>query len=147
MKLVQLALATALLASPALPAMAGKADDTLNWATDKEVAVVDPYFSVTRELVIMGHMGWDGLVLFNSETGEFDPLLATSWEWKSNTLVEFDLREDVVFHDGSTFDADDVVYTVNFLADEANGVPAQSVVKLDEERHKAGSVQSAAGTG
>ncbi|UOA30525.1 Heme-binding protein A [Sulfitobacter sp. DSM 110093] len=128
MRPMYLALSASLLATTAMPAMAGKAEDTLNWATDKEVAVVDPYFSVTRELVIMGHMGWDGLVLFNNETGEFDPLLATSWEWKSNTEVEFDLREGVVFHDGSTFDADDVVYTINFLADEASGVPAQSVV-------------------
>ena len=79
MRPMYLALSASLLASTAMPAMAGKADDTLNWATDKEVAVVDPYFSVTRELVIMGHMGWDGLVLFNNETGEFDPLLATSW--------------------------------------------------------------------
>jgi len=83
MRPMYLALSASLLASTAMPAMAGKADDTLNWATDKEVAVVDPYFSVTRELVIMGHMGWDGLVLFNNETGEFDPLLATSWSGKA----------------------------------------------------------------
>lgn len=128
MRSIQFALTAGLLASTAMPVLADKADDTLNWATDKEVAVVDPYFSVTRELVIMGHMGWDGLVLFNNDTGDFDPLLATAWEWQSNTVVDFDLREGVVFHDGSTFDADDVVYTINFLADEANGVPAQSVV-------------------
>lgn len=110
------------------PTLADKSDDTLNWATAREIAIVDPYFSVTRELVIMGHMGWDGLVLFNNETGEFDPLLAKSWEWKSNTVVEFELRDDVVFHDGTKFDADDVVYTVNFLANAENGVPGQSVV-------------------
>lgn len=127
MKNLKLALGASLLASVAMPALAGQSDDTLNWATDKEVAVVDPYFSVTRELVIMGQMGWDGLVLYNSETGEFDPLLAESWEWDGNTAVEFKLREDVVFHDGSTFDADDVVYTVNFLVDEENGVPAASI--------------------
>ncbi|RJE79598.1 ABC transporter substrate-binding protein [Paracoccus sp. JM45] len=128
MKFGSIALGAALVLSTSMPLMAGKADDTLNWATDKEVAVVDPFFSVTREMVIMGHMGWDGLVLFNNETGEFDPLLATDWEWKSNTVIEFDLRDDVVFHDGTTFDADDVVYTINFLADASNGVPAQSVV-------------------
>ncbi|MBU2865512.1 ABC transporter substrate-binding protein [Pacificibacter marinus] len=127
MKHLQLALAGALAASLAVPAFAGKSDDTLNWATDKEIAVIDPYFSVTRELVIMGQMGWDGLVLFNSETGEFDPLLAKSWTWDGNMAVEFKLREDVVFHDGSTFDADDVVYTINFLLDEENGVPAASI--------------------
>lgn len=124
---LKLALSASLLASVAFPAFADKADDTLNWATDKEVSVVDPYFSVTRELVIMGQMGWDGLVLYNEQTGEFDPLLAESWEWDGNTAVEFKLREDVVFHDGSTFEADDVVYTINFLVNEENGVPAASI--------------------
>ncbi len=124
---MQTALAAALVASTALPAFAGRDDDTLTWATDREIAVVDPYFSVTRELVIMGQMGWDGLVLYNQETQDFDPLLATSWEWDGNTSVTFNLREDVVFHDGSTFDANDVVYTINFLVDEENGVPAASI--------------------
>ena len=41
------------------PALAGKADDTLNWATDREIAVIDPYYNNTRELVVMGHLGWD----------------------------------------------------------------------------------------
>jgi peptide/nickel transport system substrate-binding protein len=47
------------------PALAGKADDTLNWATDREVAVVDPYYNNTRELVVMGHLGWDALLFRN----------------------------------------------------------------------------------
>lgn len=127
MKQLKPALVAALLAMPAMPAFAGKADDTLNWATGKEVAVIDPYFSVTRELIVMGQMGWDGLVLYNNETGGFDPLLATSWEWDGNTSVTFKLREGVTFHDGSQFDADDVVYTINFLVNEENGVPAASI--------------------
>jgi peptide/nickel transport system substrate-binding protein len=43
------------------PSLASKSNDTLNWATDREVAVVDPYYNNTRELAIMGHLGWDGL--------------------------------------------------------------------------------------
>jgi len=127
MKSVKTSVYFALFAMTALPAIADKSDDTLNWATDKEVAVVDPYFSVTRELIVMGQMGWDGLVLYNNETREFDPLLATSWKWDGNTAVEFKLREGVVFHDGSAFTADDVIYTVDFLVNEANGVPAKSI--------------------
>lgn len=104
------------------PAYAGKADDTLNWATTREIAVIDPYYNNTRELVIMGHMAWDGLVLRNIETGEFEPLLATKWAWKSDTALEFELRKGVKFHDGSDFDADDVVYTFNHVSKKENGV-------------------------
>lgn len=60
------------------PVQAGKSDDTLNWATDREVSVVDPYYNRTRELVVMGHIGWDGLIFRDADTGEFKPLLATS---------------------------------------------------------------------
>ena len=119
MKLAAAALMSAVMVSPAL---AGKADDTLNWATDREVAVVDPYYNNTRELVVMGHMGWDGLLFRDAETGEFKPLLATKWEWKDNVTMEVELRKGVKFHDGSDFDADDVVYTMNFTSNKDNGV-------------------------
>ena len=59
------------------PALADKASDTLVWSTDREVAVVDPYYNNTRELVIMGHLGWDTLLFRNLDTGEYEPLLAT----------------------------------------------------------------------
>jgi len=104
------------------PALAGKADDTLNWATDREVAVVDPYYNNTRELVVMGHLGWDGLLFRNLDTGAFEPLLATSWEWIDNVTLELELREGVTFHDGSSFGSEDVVYTVNHVAAEDSGV-------------------------
>ena len=103
-------------------AMAGKADDTLNWATTREIAVIDPYYNNTRELVVMGHMGWDGLVLRDIATGEFKPLLAKSWNWTNDTTLDLELRDDVKFHDGSSFDADDVVYTLNHVSNKDNGV-------------------------
>lgn len=116
------ALTALAVAVPAAEGLAGKADDTLNWATDREVAVVDPYYNNTRELVIMGHLGWDALVFRNIETGEYEPLLATSWEWIDDTTLEFELRQGVVFHDGSSFGPEDVVYTVNHVASEESGV-------------------------
>ena len=136
MKTIATATTAAFLMLAATTAFAGKADDTLNWATDKEVAVVDPYFNNTRELLIQGQMAWDTLVLYNTDTGEYEPLIATSWDWTSNTVAEFKLREDITFHDGSTLDADDVVYTINFIADEANGVLNQSVVSWMKEATK-----------
>ena len=113
----------------AVPAWAGKADDTLVWATDREVAVVDPYYNNTRELVIMGHLGWDGLLFRNLETNTFEPLLATAWEWVDATTLDVTLREGVVFHDGSTFGPEDVAYTVNFVSNADNGVLTTNNVK------------------
>jgi peptide/nickel transport system substrate-binding protein len=104
------------------PALAGKADDTLNWATDREVAVIDPYYNNTRELVVMGHLGWDAMLFRNLETGEYEPLLATGWEWIDNVTMELELRKGVTFHDGTSFGSEDFVYTVNHVAAEDSGV-------------------------
>ncbi|GAG83621.1 unnamed protein product, partial [marine sediment metagenome] len=118
--LVQGIAAAALLAAPT--AEAGKSDDTLNWSTTREIAVIDPYYNNTRELVIVGQMGWDGLVFRDIETGEFKPLLAKTWKWDGDKAIEFELRDDVKFQDGSAFDADDVVYTLNHVSNKDNGV-------------------------
>lgn len=123
----------------ATDALAGRADDTLNWATDREVSVIDPYYNNTRELVVMGHLGWDGLMFLNLETDEYEPLLATSWEWIDDTTLELDLRDDVTFHDGSSFGPEDVVYTVNHISDPDNGVLTQANVNWMESAEQTGS--------
>jgi len=123
----------------ASPVLAGKSDDTLVWSTDREVSVVDPYYNRTRELVVMGHLGWDGLMFRDLKTGEFKPLLATKWEWKDNVTLIVELRTDVKFHDGSAFDADDVVYTVNHVTNKENGVVSYSNVKYMKNAVKLGS--------
>jgi peptide/nickel transport system substrate-binding protein len=120
------------------PVLAARSDDTLDWATTREVAVIDPYYNNTRELVIMGQMAWDGLVLRNIETGEYEPLLATDWEWNNNTTIDFTLRKGVTFHDGSKFDADDVVYTMNFVSNKDSGVLTYQLVSWIEKAEKLG---------
>lgn len=103
-------------------ALADKKSDTLVWSTDREVAVVDPYYNNTRELVIMGHLGWDGLMFLDLDSGEYKPLLATEWEWADDLNLDLTLREGVTFHDGSSFGPEDVAYTVNHVANTDNGV-------------------------
>ncbi|MGF1502050.1 MAG: ABC transporter substrate-binding protein [Paracoccaceae bacterium] len=122
MKLRLFAATSMAAALAAAPALAGKADDTLVWSTDREVAVVDPYYNNTRELVIMGHLGFDALLFRNLETGAYEPLLATEWTWVDDTTMDLTLREGVVFHDGTSFGPEDVAYTVNHVASEESGV-------------------------
>ena len=66
-------------------AEAGKKDDTLVWATDRENPIADPYFINTRELVVIGHHVWDTLVYTDPARREIRPLLATTWKWASDT--------------------------------------------------------------
>ncbi len=118
-----LAAGVAAIASTApLPAMAGKANDTLVWATDRENPIADPYFINTRELVVTGHYVWDTLVVNDPKTGATMPLLATSWQWESPISLVMELRKDVKFHSGKPFDADDAVYTLNFVSNKDNAI-------------------------
>ncbi len=112
--------ASSLVAAP--PAHAGKKNDTLVWATDRDNPVADPYFLNTRELVVIGHHAWDTLVVIDPKTAEVKPLLATAWKWANPTTLEMELRKDAVFHSGQPMDADDVVYTLNFVSNKENAI-------------------------
>ncbi|WOI57650.1 ABC transporter substrate-binding protein [Palleronia sp. LCG004] len=127
---------TALAALAAGPAIADKADDTLAVAFTKELENVDSYFNSSREGVVLQRAVWDGLIYRDPETNEYVGNLATDWEWIDDTTLEFTLREDVTFHNGEPFTADDVVYTVNFVADEANGVKTQRNVNWMDSAEK-----------
>lgn len=65
-------------------------------------------------------MSHDRLVGADPKTGEPVPELAKSWEWVSDTEIEFKLRDDVDFQNGSHFTADDVVFTFD-RAKTSNG--------------------------
>ncbi|MDF2095393.1 ABC transporter substrate-binding protein [Aquibaculum arenosum] len=106
----------------ALPAAAAPEVNSLVWASDREVTAVDTYYDTSREAVVLAQHVYDGLIYWDQEAEAFLPLLATSFRQVDAVTLEFDLRDDVVFHDGSSFGAEDVVYTFNFIADEANGV-------------------------
>ncbi|MEQ1901051.1 MAG: ABC transporter substrate-binding protein [Devosia sp.] len=61
------------------------------------------------------------------EHGAVQPALATSWEISPDNLIyTFHLAKNVTFHDGTTFDADDVVYSYNRIlaADSVNAQKA-----------------------
>ncbi|OLP37073.1 Glutathione-binding protein GsiB, partial [Symbiodinium microadriaticum] len=117
-------------------ALADKASDTLNAAFTKELESVDSYFNSAREGVILQRSIWDGLLYLNQETGEYEGNLATSWQWVDDTTLEMKLREGVKFHNGEEFDADDVVYTVKFVANPENGVVVQRNVNWMKDAEK-----------
>ncbi|SEM87504.1 ABC transporter substrate-binding protein [Cryobacterium luteum] len=53
------------------------------------------------------------LIERNPTTGELDPLLATSWEATGETDWTFTLRDDVKFHDGTSFTAEAAAFAID----------------------------------
>ena len=65
------------------------------------------------------------------ESGEPEPNLATEWSANDDATVwTFKLRDKVKFHDGSDFDAADVVYTLEHVRDPEFDSPAASVIAM-----------------
>jgi peptide/nickel transport system substrate-binding protein len=118
------------------PALAGKADDTLNIAFDRELESLDSYINTAREGILISRMVWDGLLYRDPQTNEYTGNLATSYQWIDDVTMEFELRQGVTFHNGEPFDADDVVYTVNWTADPASGATTQQNVNWMKSAEK-----------
>ena len=101
-------------------ALAGKANDTLTVVWESEQTTLDVYYFTDHTGLTLIQNVWDGLIHRDPDTGAYKPNLATKWEWESPTALVMDLRQGVRFHDGEEFDADDVVYTLNYVTNPAN---------------------------
>jgi peptide/nickel transport system substrate-binding protein len=99
------AAATALLAVPAHA-------KTFRWASAGEISTWDIH-SQNNALQNGIHAAvYESLVYYNSRTFKLEPVLATSWTQVSPTQLRVNLRQNVKFHDGSAFTADDAAYSI-----------------------------------
>ena len=111
-RLLGVALFGALMSAPAL---AQKAQDTLRIGAYQPIAIIDAIHDPQPQSNLMDRVVFDTLVTFDSDNRKIVPSLAESWTQIDPQTYEFKLRKDVKFHDGAPMDADDVVYTVNFV--------------------------------
>jgi peptide/nickel transport system substrate-binding protein len=110
------------------PALAGKIDNSVRFAYDQAPENVDPFFNNVRVGFIIGQHVWDTLIYRDPNSGEYKGQLATAWRQVDDKTIEFDLRQGIKFHNGEAFDADDVVYTLNFVSKPENKVVTQANV-------------------
>jgi len=75
---------------------------------------------------------YESLVYYNSKTFKPEPILATAWKQLTPTQLRLNLRTGVKFHDGSTFSADDAVFSIErAMAKTSNfGIYAQGIDKV-----------------
>ena len=140
---LSLGLAAALLAALASvpPALAAKKDNSIRFAYDQAPENVAPFYNTVRIGVIIGHHVWDTLIYRDPKTNEYKGQLATAWRWIDDRTLELELRRGVKFHDGAEFEAEDVVYTLNYVSKPENkAVAIQNVAWIDRieklDKHK-----------
>lgn len=91
---------------------------------------------------------WTPLVSLNQDASGLAPQLATEWSANADfTVWTFKLRQDVVWHDGAPFTAEDVVFTWNWVY--APGTTASPEIPparlLGQDDYTAGAASSIAG--
>jgi peptide/nickel transport system substrate-binding protein len=96
--------------------------DVLRVAAPAPVVDIDPHGpnSVLRDTLMAGRQIYDPLVEFKN--GEAVGRLATAWQQVDATTWRFTLRDGVTFHDGSAFDAADVVASLERQAKAKGGL-------------------------
>ena len=103
-----------LLAALVCTVVAGTASaETLRWAAGGDSLTLDPHAQNEGPTHTLNHQIYEGLVQRDME-GKMIPALATEWKLTADPNVwEFKLREGVTFHDGATFDSEDVVFSLD----------------------------------
>src|SRR5947208_3247922 len=138
MRMVKLGAVLAAVLFSAAPVSAQKSADTLRISMRDALPNVDPYYNNLRTGVVMHHQAWDTLVYRNPDTFKIEPLLATEWKTPTPTTIEFTLRPNVKFHDGTTLTADDVVYTLTVASDPNSKVSTPANYNWIEKGEKTG---------
>jgi peptide/nickel transport system substrate-binding protein len=95
--------------------LAQKSKDTVRFGLYQPIKILDRIYNPHPETNLTAPAVYDNLLFYDAEKRVYKPQLAKSWKRISPLTMEFKLRKDVKFHDGSDFDADDVVYMVKFV--------------------------------
>ncbi len=101
----------------AQPAAAQKSKDTLLLGTQDPFATIDAYVQPAVEVAQFGRVVLGRLAIYDEVNGTFLPELAKSWTRPNPTTIDFELRDDVVFHSGNKLSAEDIKYTIDYLLD------------------------------
>ncbi len=100
----------------------------------KDLMTLDPHRQFSEKNHTIVQQIFDGLVRFNPE-GEIEPALATRWHRVSDTVMRFELRRNVRFHNGEPFDAESVRFSINRYLNPKTGFPAlgyiQTIKRVD----------------
>ncbi|SLN64929.1 Glutathione-binding protein GsiB precursor [Roseivivax jejudonensis] len=125
-----------LCAAAALLALPASAEE-FRWASTTDPQTMDPHaVSSTPVLGFLNNV-YEGLVRRGKDMS-IEPALATAWEpIDDGAGWRFTLREDVTFHDGADFTAEDVVFSYERASSEQSDVsswfaPVSEVVAVDD---------------
>ncbi len=96
---------------------------TFRWASAGDILTLDPHAQNEGFNNPMNAHLYEPLVLRNREM-QLEPGLAVSWARVDANVMRFKLRENVLFHNGAPFTADDAVFSLNRAMDKTSDYKA-----------------------
>jgi peptide/nickel transport system substrate-binding protein len=125
MRVSSLALAaTAVLC--AAPAMAQKSADTLRVALNAPFNVLSTYDLPVDEAGVISRDVYDFLLSYDEHNHKYVPALAKSWKRIDDKTLEFELKDNIKFHNGNPVEASDVKDTVDYITDPKSKITYQT---------------------
>ncbi len=102
---------------------------TLQVAVDLEPASLDPIFGNAPGSDRRFYNLFAENLIYQDANGDFQPMLAESWDYaEDGKSITFKLREDVVFQDGTPFDAEAAKFNLDRVSDPEVGARALQFV-------------------
>lgn len=109
---------------------------TFKWASQGDILTLDPHAQNEGMTIAASSYVYEPLVAYDKDFN-LAPALATSWELIEPTRLRLKLRENVKFHDGAPFSAEDVIFSIgramaptSHYKAYANGI--EKVEKVDD---------------
>lgn len=102
----------------------GKNDLIIGQAAD--ISSMDPQMSTVANDIYVTFNLFDNLI-YRDRDLELQPMLATEWEAVDDVTWEFKLRDDVTFHNGDPFTANDVKFSIERTYDPDAGTLVATV--------------------
>src|ERR1700682_4439658 len=107
------------------PVAAQPKKDTLSVDLPADAATLDPHVQWDTDSYSVYRNIFDNLLTRDAK-GESVPQIAASWRYLDDNTIDFTIRNDVRFQDGSKLTVDDVVFSVKRITDPAFKSPQLS---------------------
>jgi peptide/nickel transport system substrate-binding protein len=92
--------------------------DTLSVDLPGDAATLDPHVQWDTDSYTIYRNIFDNLLTRDAD-GKIVPQIGASWRYVSDTVIDFEIRSDVKFHDGSALTPEDVVFSVKRITNPA----------------------------
>ena len=114
-------------------ASAQAAKETLTIDLPNDAATLDPHLQWNTDSYTIYRNIFDNLLTRDADGARSCRRSPPSWNYDDDTTINFKIRDDVTFQDGSKLTADDVAFSINRIIDPDAEKPAAVAVQPDRK--------------